>query len=173
MAGRRPKPTHLKVLQKNPGKRKLNTKEPKPRKAIPDPSDRLTDRARDIYMLAGEHTLRMGVLTDVDGLALELLATAADEYFSAQEILKGIAETRTLEVLGESPRLKDGMVYESETQNGKIIRAHPANGIASDAWKRAKSMLVEFGLTPSSRSRLQGPSEDENDEHDEFARLLG
>ncbi|MDC9743941.1 phage terminase small subunit P27 family, partial [Proteus mirabilis] len=28
MAGRRPKPTHLKVVTGNPGKRKLNDKEP-------------------------------------------------------------------------------------------------------------------------------------------------
>jgi hypothetical protein len=31
MAGRRPKPTHLKVVTGNPGKRKLNDKEPRQR----------------------------------------------------------------------------------------------------------------------------------------------
>lgn len=37
MAGRRPKPTHLKVVTGNPGKRKLNDKEPTPAKEIPGP----------------------------------------------------------------------------------------------------------------------------------------
>jgi hypothetical protein len=37
MAGRRPKPTHLKVVTGNPGKRKLNDKEPTPAKEIPSP----------------------------------------------------------------------------------------------------------------------------------------
>ena len=34
MAGRKPKPTALKKLEGNPGKRKLNTKEPNPGKGI-------------------------------------------------------------------------------------------------------------------------------------------
>ncbi len=34
MAGRKPKPTALKKLEGNPGKRKLNTKEPVPGKGI-------------------------------------------------------------------------------------------------------------------------------------------
>ena len=36
MAGRKPKPTALKKLEGNPGKRKLNTKEPVPGKGMPD-----------------------------------------------------------------------------------------------------------------------------------------
>ena len=36
MAGRKPKPTAQKKLEGNPGKRKLNTKEPVPGKGMPD-----------------------------------------------------------------------------------------------------------------------------------------
>ena len=36
MAGRKPKPTAPKKLEGNPGKRKLNTKEPVPEKGMPD-----------------------------------------------------------------------------------------------------------------------------------------
>ena len=35
MAGRKPKPTALKKLEGNPGKRKLNMKEPVPAKGMP------------------------------------------------------------------------------------------------------------------------------------------
>lgn len=35
MAGRKPKPTAIKELEGNPGKRKLNKKEPKPDKGMP------------------------------------------------------------------------------------------------------------------------------------------
>ncbi|MGF0034338.1 hypothetical protein ACQRBN_15455 [Bariatricus sp. SGI.154] len=35
MAGRKPKPTAVKKLEGNPGKRKLNTKEPVPEKGMP------------------------------------------------------------------------------------------------------------------------------------------
>ena len=34
-AGRKPKPTAIKELEGNPGKRKLNKKEPKPEKGMP------------------------------------------------------------------------------------------------------------------------------------------
>ena len=36
MAGRKPKPTALKKLEGNPGKRKLNTKKPVPGKGMPN-----------------------------------------------------------------------------------------------------------------------------------------
>ena len=36
MAGRKPKPTAIKKLEGNPGKRKLNTKKPIPAKGMPD-----------------------------------------------------------------------------------------------------------------------------------------
>jgi len=39
MAGRKPKPTAVKKLEGNPGKRKLNTKEPVPAKGMPACSD--------------------------------------------------------------------------------------------------------------------------------------
>ena len=35
-AGRKPKPTAMKELEGNPGKRKLNKKEPMPGKGMPD-----------------------------------------------------------------------------------------------------------------------------------------
>ena len=35
MAGRKPKPTSLKVLEGNPGKRQLNPNEPKPDASVP------------------------------------------------------------------------------------------------------------------------------------------
>lgn len=36
IAGRKPKPTDLKKLEGNPGKKKLNVKEPIPEKEMPD-----------------------------------------------------------------------------------------------------------------------------------------
>ena len=43
MAGRKPKPTAVKKLEGNPGKRKLNTKEPVPAKGMPDCPEWLDD----------------------------------------------------------------------------------------------------------------------------------
>lgn len=73
MAGRRPKPTHLKVVTGNPGKRKLNDKEPTPAREIPSPPAHLTDWGKVAW---GKLTMLldgMGILTVADTLALERL----------------------------------------------------------------------------------------------------
>ena len=46
MAGRKPKPTAIKKLEGNPGKRKLNTKEPIPAKGMPNCPERLMPELR-------------------------------------------------------------------------------------------------------------------------------
>lgn len=48
VAGRKPKPTALKKLEGNPGKRKLNTKEPIPAKGMPNCPEWLLPEARKI-----------------------------------------------------------------------------------------------------------------------------
>ena len=51
MAGRKPKPTAVKKLEGNPGKRKLNTKEPNPGKGMPDCPAWLLPEAKTEWML--------------------------------------------------------------------------------------------------------------------------
>jgi phage terminase small subunit len=66
MAGRRPKPTHLKVVTGNPGKR--NDKEPQPAREIPSPPAHLTDWGETAW---GRMTVLldgMGILTVADTL---------------------------------------------------------------------------------------------------------
>lgn len=46
MAGRKPKPTAVKKLEGNPGKRKLNTKESVPAKGMPECPDWLMPEAK-------------------------------------------------------------------------------------------------------------------------------
>ena len=46
VAGRKPKPTAVKKLEGNPGKRKLNTKEPVPAKGMPDCPEWLLPEAK-------------------------------------------------------------------------------------------------------------------------------
>ena len=73
MAGRRPKPTKLKLVTGNPGKRKLNDNEPQPAREIPSPPSHLTDWGKTAW---GRMTVLldgMGVLTVADTFALERL----------------------------------------------------------------------------------------------------
>lgn len=49
MKGRKPIPTHLKVLTGNPGKQKLPKGEPEPETNIPEPPNFLDDYAMEDY----------------------------------------------------------------------------------------------------------------------------
>ena len=66
MAGRKPKPTAVKKLEGNPGKRKLNTKEANPGKGMPDCPAWLLPEAKIEWIRLSEKLNQMGVLTEID-----------------------------------------------------------------------------------------------------------
>ncbi len=66
MAGRKPKPTAVKKLEGNPGKKKLNTKEPVPGKGMPDCPKWMLPDAKEEWVRLSEKLNQMGVLTEVD-----------------------------------------------------------------------------------------------------------
>ena len=78
MAGRKPKPTALKKLEGNPGKRKLNTKEPVPEKGMPDCPKWLLPEAKEEWKRLCQKLSEMGVLTEIDMAAF---AACGEERF--------------------------------------------------------------------------------------------
>ena len=64
MAGRKPKPTAVKKLEGNPGKRKLNTKEPNPGKGMPDCPAWLLPEAKTEWIRLSEKLNQMGADRD-------------------------------------------------------------------------------------------------------------
>lgn len=74
MAGRRPKPTHIKLIEGNPGKRALNEREPKPpRWKASAPPEHLSDKAKSAWESVVAILDNLGVLTTADAVALERL----------------------------------------------------------------------------------------------------
>lgn len=148
MAGRRPTPSHLKLVRGNPGKRATNGSEPKPRREIPSPPAHLSDRAKVAWGAVSVLLDRMGILTEADGLALERLCEVYAEI---------------LEIRGSMPA--DGSrTYECKTkEGGTMIRAIPEVAMLADADRRFKAWLVEFGLTPAARTKVQVKDGQESD----------
>ncbi|KAB7669183.1 phage terminase small subunit P27 family [Plesiomonas shigelloides] len=139
MAGRRPKPTHLKVVTGNPGNRKLNDHEPKPRREVLSPPEHLTDWGKMAWVKVSLLLDDMGVLTVADSLALERLC---DIYADILQLRETIAI--------------EGRTYTTKTQMGDfLIKANPAVAMLADADRRFKSYLVEFGLTPAARTKVK------------------
>ena len=67
MVGRKPKPTTVKKLEGNPGKRKLNTKEPVLAKGMPACPDWLIPEAKKDWERLAKSVNQMDVLTDDAG----------------------------------------------------------------------------------------------------------
>jgi P27 family predicted phage terminase small subunit len=138
MPGRKPKPTSLKVLNGNAGKRPLNKNEPKTTPGISRCPSWLSPKAKTAWKEIGGHLKNMNVLNVEDSKALELLCDAYSEWRDARAVIQ-----------------REGSTYETDTENGVRHWNRPEVSVANDAWRRVKSMLSEFGLTPSSRSKIQ------------------
>ena len=85
MAGRKPKPTAIKKLEGNPGKRKLNTKEPIPAKGMPECPQWLLAEAKKEWERLADLMNQMGVLTEVDMAAFAAYFQSYARWKEAQE----------------------------------------------------------------------------------------
>lgn len=151
-AGRPPKPTALKLLQGNPGKRTLPKNEPKPPDGEINPPAWLTGRARRTWRELVPILESMRVLTTADPQALALFCDAYAEYIEARAVVK-----------------REGATYRTFNQAGSLMyRPRPEVAIASDAWRRATLMLGQFGMTPSSRAKVQTQPGEDVDPFEDF-----
>lgn len=136
-AGRKPKPTHLKLLAGNPGHRRINTDEPRPDALdeIPDPPSILTGEARVEWSRIVPKLQKSGLLTEVDIAAIAAYCQAYGRWVEA-----------------ESYVAKQGAVLLSPT-NFPI--QNPYLAVANRAMEQMRQFMVEFGMTPSARVRVK------------------
>jgi P27 family predicted phage terminase small subunit len=133
--GPAPKPTSLVLLEGNIGKRSLNRREPKPRSSRPKCPSHLDEAAVKEWKRLVPILSRMRVLTEADGMALSNLCQAFSTMVKAQEQLH-----------------KSGVLYK--TKSG-YIQQSPLLGIVNSQVDIVNRLCREFGLTPSSRTRIQ------------------
>ena len=154
MSGPPKTPSHLVLVRGNPSKRPINQNEPKPEKGIPNTPKHLDKMGKYWFQQIAQELDNIGVLTQLDAKALELLIEAYTEYRRHCETLD-----------------TEGYTYRVETQTGDgMMRAHPAAAMKADAWKRIRAMLSEFGMTPASRSKVNAGGPDKVDPLEEFLK---
>lgn len=145
--GRKPLPSKLKLLRGNPGKRPINENEPKPEAAIPDIPPELDAVAAAEWERVCPELAAIGVLTKLDRSALSAYCQSWSQWLHAIEKMK---------------------------THGPVVKApsgfpiqNPYFAIANSALKQMKAFLTEFGMTPSSRSRISvgdnPPAEDDEE----------
>ena len=134
MRGRKPKPTALKVIAGNPGKRALNAHEPQPRADLAEPPAWLTERQKVTWREVIELS-PPGLLKDVDASLFAVWVVAFDLYQEASEKLA-----------------RTGMLIKAP--NTGVPMQSPFLAIVN---RQAQIMLKaasEMGFTPASRSRV-------------------
>ena len=142
--GRRPKPTKLKILEGNPGKRPLNEHEPKPKPITPACPRWLSPVAKKEWKRIVPELENLGLLTCVDGAALEGYCQSYARWVEAEQFM-----------------VKHGTIFK--TPSGYIQQV-PQVAIAQKYLNIVKAFCGEFGLTPSSRSRVDVKASAKDDE---------
>lgn len=133
--GRKPKPTTLKELAGNPGNRPLNQDEPQPEPAIgASVPYRMLPKARRFWKDNASRLTQLGLLSEIDLPAFQLMATHFAVAVDAAELIKA-----------------QGMITEDERG---LPRKHPALQVLRDNSAAFRTYASEFGMTPSARSRV-------------------
>jgi len=137
--GRPPRPTSLKVLEGTTRKDRANPAEPKPPPARTKeaPPRWLRASSRPWWNRIRPLLVQMQVMTGADPVALGLLCDALADYMAARQVVE-----------------RKGRTFETQGDAGLMVRRRPEVDIAADAWRRAKLMLTEFGLTPAARAKV-------------------
>jgi P27 family predicted phage terminase small subunit len=139
--GRPAKPTNLKLIEGNPGKRKLETNEPNPEPVLAPPQGWLNAEAKGIWRRLMPELFRWGLVTKLD---LDILAMYCDAVAEVHFARRKIARAG----------------YEAKTPSGYRQQSHWIH-TRNQAVKRAAELGTHFGLTPAARTRLKGTAQGE------------
>lgn len=136
------KPTALKLIDGNPGRRPINQNEPKPDPALLEPPANLKGMARQewIEMAAELHKLKL--LSNIDRAALAAYCQSWAIWNAAVAGLNRMAER------GE---LSDSLMIK--TKSGNLIQ-NPLIGAVNKSAAAMLRFAVEFGMTPSARANI-------------------
>jgi P27 family predicted phage terminase small subunit len=150
------KPTALKLVTGNPGKRALPKHEPQFRRGVGQPPETLDSVALQCWKRLSILLDRTGVLTAPDELALERMCAAYSDLQACEDLIK-----------------RDGRTYTTTGKDGNtLIKQNPAVAQLRAADTLFKSYLTEFGLTPAARSRVHAIPDDAAGD-DPMARFFG
>jgi P27 family predicted phage terminase small subunit len=134
LRGPAPKPTALKLLEGRPVSKKKKRQEKRISSKAPDCPEWLNDYAKAEWARLAPELERLGLLTEADMAAFACYCQACADLRTASEVLK-----------------KEGRIITTP-KGYKMPR--PEVAMANRAMKVIREFSVQFGLTPSARSRV-------------------
>jgi len=106
--------------------------------SIPQPPTLLSEVSQEAYDFIATRLYNMGVASELDGFALQMLADAWEDYITARNVIR-----------------EKGPTYSTETTQGDLMfRPRPEMAMMTNAWDRVKKMLSEYGMTAASRAKI-------------------
>ena len=134
--GPKPQPTAKKKLRGNPGRRPLPENEPQPKASrdIPLAPRHLDKVAQKEWRRMAKELHPLGLLTNIDLTALAAYCASFSIWIDAQKQIQ-----------------KHGVLIKA--QSGFPMQS-PYLAISNRAMTEMRKWMIEFGLTPSSRSRV-------------------
>ena len=128
---------------------RINAEEPKPIVMVPDPPDHLDERARSKFTSTAEMLARHGIMTELDSGALDRYAVVWCRWVDAEAEVK-----------------RRGAVLKTEV--GNVIQ-NPFLAVANKCLLQMAQIESEFGMTPSSRTRIRAAAmSDTTDPFEEY-----
>ena len=160
MRGRKPLPSHLKLVQGNRGKRPIRPESIKVEPSLPMPPPHLCDEAKVEWGRVASMLYALRLLSEADIAALAAYCQAWATFKRA---------TEALEVMSKGDPLTKGLLIK--TTNGNAIQ-NPLLGIANKAAADMVRFAAEFGMTPSARARINAPKGEETQSQDTVERFF-
>lgn len=148
MKGRKPKPTHLKLIEGNAGKRALNKKEPFPQGNLHEAPEWFTEDQKTGWAYAIANS-PCGLLKLLDRSALTVWVVAEDMHRQATVAVG-----------------KFGLITKSPSKGEPM--QNPYLPIINRQAQIMMKAAAELGFTPSSRSRVEISGGETEDPADRF-----
>jgi len=160
MKGRKPLPTNLKVIHGTARPHRVNEQEPKPEKVKrPLPPKTLSAEARKHWKKICKDLAACGVLTLIDQDALAMYCELYAQWLEAGDMVR-----------------KKGMViadprYLAREKKPVTVPIQSPYFVASlKLAEQMKQLLCEFGMTPSSRSRIRADTDKPGDDYEAWQK---
>lgn len=120
----------------------MNQAEPNPESKIPDCPDFLTPEAGEEWKRLAKQLFSLGLISDLDRVAFAAYCQNWARYVDAE---KNITKYGSVTLGAPSENWPNGYPMQS-----------PYLAVANQAQKEMRAFLLEFGMTPSSRTRIHG-----------------
>ncbi|MEP2029270.1 MAG: phage terminase small subunit P27 family [Paracoccaceae bacterium] len=147
MRGRKPKPTQLKLITGTLRKSRTNKNEIRPDVVRPDPPDHLSHQAKIEWDRIVGNLFSLGIMTALDRGALAAYCQAYGRWVQAE---------RALARFSKNDAATFGIMLK--TSHGNAI-VNPLVSAANKAQADMVRYAAEFGMTPSSRSRVSAATD--------------